>query len=73
MEPVGWAKIKPISKYAGVSVRTLRAWLKQGLIHSRLPGGCILIQYGAVDKFLGRFQNEENKAEKIVEKILNET
>ena len=52
----GWTKIKKAAAYAGVSPRTLRDWIKQGLKHSRLPSGAILIQYSAVDQFLKGFE-----------------
>ncbi len=33
---LGWTKIKTGAEYAGVSERTFRDWLKQGLKHIRL-------------------------------------
>ncbi|MCK5507411.1 MAG: hypothetical protein KAI50_02695 [Desulfobacterales bacterium] len=66
----GWAKIKAASEYAGIGKRTLREWLKQGLTHARLPSGTILIRYGAIDEFLGRFEAAGDQAGKIVDEIL---
>lgn len=70
MAAEGWGKIKTASVYAGVGQRTLRGWLKQGLTHSRLPSGTILIRYGAIDKFLRRFEASGNQADKIVDEVL---
>lgn len=46
----GWGKVKPAVAYAGVSVRTMRDWLKMGLKHSRVQG-CVLIRYSDVDAY----------------------
>jgi excisionase family DNA binding protein len=56
----GWAKVKDAAKYAGVSVRTLRDWLKDGLRHSRVRG-TILISYTALDEYLRGFEVRDNQ------------
>lgn len=66
----GWTKIKTAAKYAGIGERTFREWLKQGLTHSRLPSGTILIRYSAIDKFIEHFTTDDNKTDKIVSEIL---
>jgi excisionase family DNA binding protein len=66
---IGWAKIKQASEYAGVSPRTLRDWLKQGLPHSRLPTGTILIKLTSIDAWLESFAVGENQVDRIVEEI----
>jgi len=66
----GWAKVKQIAQYSGVSPRTLRNWIKQGLKHSRLPSGTILIQYAALDQFLKGFEVEPGLHE--IDRIVNE-
>jgi len=67
----GWAKTKAAAKYAGISERTLRDWLKEGLKHSRLPSGMVLIEYRAVDEFLRRFtDNVEASTDRVVEEVL---
>ena len=67
----GWLKPKNAAKFAGVSERTLRAWLKTGLRHSRLPSGSILIKREWVDEFLQRFEAVQNRPG-IVDKIVDE-
>ena len=66
----GWSKIKTAAKYAGISERTFRGWLKQGLKHSRLPSGLLLISYTAIDEFLERFTADSNQVDEITEEIL---
>jgi predicted site-specific integrase-resolvase len=66
----GWAKIKPASKHAGVSERTIRTWLKEGLPHSRLPSGTVLIKYEWIDEYLGAFAIKEDQVDKIVTETL---
>lgn len=69
----GWAPVKKIAKYVGMSERTIRDWLKRdGLKHARLKTGTILIKYSDVDEHLNTFQVKDSDAEKI-EHIANET
>ena len=68
----GWAKIKPAARYAGICERTMRTWLKQGLRHSRLPSGTVLIQYTDVDQFLNQFATDINQSDLIVADVCNE-
>jgi len=65
----GWGKIKSVSKYAGISERTLRTWLKEGLKFSRLKSGTILIKYSWIDEFISSFEFQNNQVEKIVNEI----
>ena len=67
----GWAKIKKIAVYAGVSERTLRNWLKQGLRYSRLKSGMLLIKYSWVDDFLSSHEVTDEQAGQIG-RIVNE-
>ena len=66
----GWAKVKDAANYAGVSVRTLRDWLKNGLRHSRVSAGMILVSYAAIDKYLVDFEVNENRVDEIVDEVL---
>jgi len=66
----GWRKVKEAAAYAGVSPRTLRNWINQGLAHSRMPTGTILIHRDQIDKFISRYQATENKAQKIASEFL---
>jgi excisionase family DNA binding protein len=68
----GWAKVKEAAKYAGVSVRTLRDWLKNGLRHSRVSAGMILVSYAAIDEYLVRFEVNENQVDEIVDEMTQE-
>jgi predicted site-specific integrase-resolvase len=68
----GWGKIKAASAYAGVSPRTMRKWLKQGLRHSRLPSGTIIISFDAIDEFLSSFEVQNDEVDQIIEEITKE-
>ena len=68
----GWAKVKEAAKYAGVSVRTLRDWLKNGLRHSRLSTGTILVAYSAIDEYLVGFEVNSNQVDYIVDGVMQE-
>lgn len=61
----GWLKVKGAAEYSGVSIRTLRTWVKEGLVHSRLPTGTILISVEEIDRFLKGFEVSEDRGEQI--------
>ena len=65
----GWCKIRQAAAYAGVSTRTMRDWLKQGLKHSRV-GGCILLRFSDVDAFIEKFTVNENLIDTVVDDVL---
>ena len=66
----GWAKVKDAARYADVSERTFRSWIKHGLCHSRLPSGMIRVQYSAIDEFLNTFAVSDNEVENLTDEIL---
>jgi excisionase family DNA binding protein len=68
----GWGKIKPVAEYADVSERTFRDWLKNGLKHSRLPSGTVLIKYSWVDEYLEKFVENKDLVDDLVNQTLAE-
>jgi len=66
----GWAKTKTAAKFAGVSERTFRGWLKNGLRHSRLKTGTVLVSYEAIDEFLARFEVNDNQVGQLVDEVM---
>jgi hypothetical protein len=68
----GYAKVKEAANYAGVSERSFRDWLKDGLRHSRLSTGTILVAYAAIDEYLARFEVSRNQVEAIVDDVMQE-
>ena len=62
----GWVKIKKAAEYSGISERTMRDWLKDGLKHSRLPSGTVLIKIAWLDDYLESFAGKNNQVDKIV-------
>ena len=67
----GYCKVKRAAQYAGVSERTFRKWLKDGLRHSRVKG-TILIRYAWIDEYLARYAVLQDEVDEIVEEILKE-
>ena len=65
----GWLKAKPASKYAGVSERTLRTWLKEGLRYSKVRGS-ILIKVTWLDEYIEKFEETSNDVDRIVTEVL---
>jgi predicted site-specific integrase-resolvase len=67
-----WSKIKTACKYADVSERTFRKWLRAGLRHSRLPSGTLLIKMEWIDQYLKNFEVVESEVDKITEEICSD-
>ena len=71
----GWGKIKQAAEYSGLSIRTMRTLLKQGLRYSRLPSGTILINYKAIDEYLQKFevnQSGGHDVDRIVDEFMKD-
>jgi predicted site-specific integrase-resolvase len=68
----GYAKVKKAANYAGVSERTFRDWLKDGLRHSRLSTGTILVAYASIDNYLASFEASRNQVDNIVDEVMQE-
>ncbi len=68
----GWCKVKTGAEYGAVKEKTFRSWLKEGLKHSRLPSGRILIKYADIDEFLERFEISESAIDAAVDAILRD-
>lgn len=65
----GWTGVKSAAKYAGVSERTMRDWLGEGLRHSRMPSGMIRIKYQDIDDYIEKFAVDEHKVNRIVDEV----
>jgi excisionase family DNA binding protein len=68
----GWATIKKAAKYADISERTFRDWLKNGLKHSRLNAKTIRIRYSDIDEFLERFQVDDHLVDDLVDSVIRD-
>jgi hypothetical protein len=56
----------------GISSRTLRSWLKEGLCYTKLPSGMVLVKTDWVDEFLERFKTSDDKLTRIAQSILKD-
>jgi len=73
----GYTKVKGAAKYAGVSERTFREWLKDGLHHIRMKSAqnktrLILTHYDWIDEYLARFEVSKNQVDEIVNQVVKE-
>ena len=64
----GWCKPSQGAKYAGISLMVFRGWLRNGLEHSQLPNGRILVRYEAIDRYLEQFR-VQNAAKEVAEQL----
>ena len=68
----GWTKIKGAARYSGISERSFRKWMQQGLRYVRMNTGMILIRYRWVDEYLEKFEVTGNEIDEITEEICKE-
>ena len=68
----GYAKVKDAAQWAGVSERTFRDWLKDGMPHIRLKSNHILIKYEYIDQWLNQFEVTTNNVDELVEKVMED-
>jgi hypothetical protein len=67
-----WGGIRDCCRYCGRSERTFRNWLTEGLVHSRLPSGRILVKFTDIDSYLKKFEISENAVDAAVDAMLAE-
>jgi excisionase family DNA binding protein len=59
-----WLTIHEAAKYAKVSERTIRNWMKGGLKYSRI-GGLVRIDSMWIDEYLNKHLEDNDKGKKI--------
>ena len=64
----GWCKPSTGAKYTSVSLKQFRGWLRNGLEHSQLPNGRILVKYSAIDRYLEQFE-VRNPSQELAEEL----
>ncbi|MBF0525824.1 MAG: hypothetical protein HQK56_12095 [Deltaproteobacteria bacterium] len=65
-----WFRAATAANYSGVSNRTLRSWLNQGLRHSRVSRGTVLVKREWLDEFLTKFECQTNRVDEIVDDVM---
>lgn len=68
---MAWLKIKAAAQYMGLGSRTVRNLLRDGLPHSRLPSGTILLEDCQIDEYL-RGLDVNFKGKQVVDSILSD-
>ena len=66
----GWLTVKETAIYCSRSERTIRSWLKEGLRHSRLRSGTVLIKIEWINEYLEGFEAQENELDRIVDEVV---
>lgn len=68
-----WRKVKGQAERLGLTDRTLRPHLKNGLRHIRLPSGTILIKDSWADQYLEQFEvTPDDSVDQIVKDVLKD-
>jgi excisionase family DNA binding protein len=65
-----WKKIRDAAQYIGMSERTVRELLKQGLPHSRLPSGTVLVELEQIDEWLRDF-SVDRQQQAVIQDLLS--
>ncbi|HUN53561.1 MAG TPA: hypothetical protein VMU29_00230 [Smithella sp.] len=69
----GWAKVNKTAIHIGMSPRSVRKLLRQGLPYSRLPSGAILISLDQADEYIKKFQVVNNELDSVVNDVIKST
>ena len=67
--PTGYMRITSIAKDIGVHERTVRDWIKKGLICYRPSKRLVLIKRDDLNKFMNKFKVKKADLEELVESI----
>ena len=69
----GFMPLAEAAAWAGVSPRTMRRWISQGLPrHQAGPRGKVLIRPGDIEQFLTRQQAAKPDLDAVVDEVMNE-
>ena len=66
----GWAKVNKTATHIGMSPRSVRKLLRQGLPYSRLPSGVILISLDQADEYIKKFQVVNDELDSVVNDVI---
>ena len=67
-----WGKIQSVAEYGGLSSRTIRKLLKEGLPYCKLPTGSIIIKFSDFDDFAKRFKVQDDEVSRIADDVFRE-
>ena len=67
----GYLKLRSLSEYADLSVRTLRGLLKDGMPHYRV-GGVILVKVSEFDEWVGDHYRAGFDAQAVARELLED-
>ena len=66
----GWVKISGGAEYAGVSVKTFRAWIRDGLPISKPRSGPSIVNLDDIDVYLKRYTKSKQQVDELVDTIM---
>jgi predicted site-specific integrase-resolvase len=67
----GWCRPSQAAKYAGVSVKQFRGWMKNGLRYVELPNGRQFTKFYWIDAHLEQFE-VKNEAKQMAEELVQD-
>ena len=68
----GFITIEQAAQHVGVTPRTLRKWLKEGLKHVRVSSRLIRTKMAWVEDFMGSRLHSRNHIEELVNSVLGD-
>ncbi len=72
MNNIGYVRLNKIAKDIGVCERTVRDWIKQGLICYRPSRRLVLIKRADLDDFLSKFKDDKNRIDNLVDQVMED-
>ena len=68
----GYMRITSVAKDIGVHERTVRDWIKKGLICYRPSQRLVLIKRSDLDKFMKKFKVKKTDIDDLVESVMKD-
>lgn len=67
-----YGKVRDAAVYVGMSERTMRDLLKDGLPHFRVRGGNILVKFDELDDWMSQWRTSTDQAGIVVDGLFKE-
>jgi len=65
-------RISKVAKDIGVCERTVRDWIRKGLVCYRPSRRLVLIKKSDLDEFMAKFKNKNNLLNDIVDEVMKD-
>jgi len=67
-----YIRLKDLAEEIGICQRTIRDWIKRGLICYRPSRRLVLIKRTDLDEFLSKYKDDQNQIDELVDQIVED-